>query len=106
MSSRAAVTTRAAGCRADTHPRRRRNVECFTQRVRRALAVRDAEQLLIKPIHPTDAALLADGFDRLSLESRWLRYLASKRELLDFGQGSCLMTVTLNGAANSSSTGA
>jgi hypothetical protein len=106
MSTRAVVTTRAAGCRADTHPRRRRNVECFTQRVRRALAVRDAAQLLIKPIHPTDAALLADGFDRVSLLSRWLRYLASKRELLDLGQGSCLMTVALNGAANSSSTGA
>ena len=84
MSTRTVPTTRAAVCRADTRPGRAvETVECFTQRDSsfELVAVRDCAPLLIRPIHPTDAALLADGFDRLSIQSRWFRYRTSTREL-------------------------
>jgi GNAT superfamily N-acetyltransferase len=58
-------------------------IECFMQRDGsfELVAVRDGAQLLIRPIHPTDAALLADGFDQLSIQSRWFRYRTSTRGL-------------------------
>jgi hypothetical protein len=37
--------------------------------------------VLIRPVQPADAALLADGFTRLSARSRWMRFLTAKREL-------------------------
>lgn len=37
--------------------------------------------MLIRQIQPADAALLAEGFARLSVQSRWLRFLTSKSEL-------------------------
>ena len=57
-----------------------------THRVQRArpgrpVVLRDGSQVLIRQVQPADAALLADGFARLSARSRWMRFLAPKREL-------------------------
>jgi GNAT superfamily N-acetyltransferase len=43
--------------------------------------LRDGSAVLIRPVSPADAALLADGFTRLSPESRRLRFLTAKSEL-------------------------
>ena len=43
--------------------------------------LRDGSQVLIRPVRRTDAPLLADGFDRLSVRSRWMRFLTAKTEL-------------------------
>jgi GNAT superfamily N-acetyltransferase len=43
--------------------------------------LRDGSAVLIRPVRPADAALLADGFTRLSPESRRLRFLTAKDEL-------------------------
>jgi RimJ/RimL family protein N-acetyltransferase len=47
----------------------------------RPVVLRDGSEVLIRQIQPADAALLADGFARLSVQSRWLRFLTAKREL-------------------------
>lgn len=43
--------------------------------------LRDGSPVVIRQIQPADAALIADGFARLSVQSRWLRFLTSKSEL-------------------------
>ena len=43
--------------------------------------LRDGSTVLIRPVSPADAGLLADGFTRLSPESRRLRFLTAKDEL-------------------------
>jgi RimJ/RimL family protein N-acetyltransferase len=43
----------------------------------------DLDGVLIRPIRPTDAAGLRDGFGRLGLRSRRLRFLGSKPSLSD-----------------------
>jgi RimJ/RimL family protein N-acetyltransferase len=43
--------------------------------------LRDGSTVLIRPVGPADAGLLADGFTRLSPESRRLRFLTAKDEL-------------------------
>lgn len=43
--------------------------------------LRDGSTVLIRPVQRSDAALLADGFARLSAESRELRFLTRKPEL-------------------------
>lgn len=43
--------------------------------------LRDGSVVLIRPVQSADAALLADGFTRLSTESRELRFLTRKPEL-------------------------
>lgn len=45
------------------------------------IRLRDGAQLVVRPIRPTDAALLTEGFDRLSADSRWFRFLGAKKEL-------------------------
>ncbi len=45
------------------------------------VSLRGGTQMLVRPIRATDAPLLADGFDRLSDQSRWSRFLAAKQEL-------------------------
>ena len=45
------------------------------------VVLRDGSGVLIRPVHSTDAPLLADGFARLSATSRWMRFLTPKREL-------------------------
>jgi len=45
------------------------------------VVLRDGSQVSIRQVRPADAALLADGFARLSVQSRWLRFLTSKSEL-------------------------
>jgi RimJ/RimL family protein N-acetyltransferase len=45
------------------------------------VALRDGSTVLIRPVQSTDAALLADGFARLSLRSRQLRFLTRKKRL-------------------------
>jgi RimJ/RimL family protein N-acetyltransferase len=47
----------------------------------RPVALRDGSKVLIRQIQSTDAPLLADGFARLSAQSRWLRFLTPKKEL-------------------------
>jgi RimJ/RimL family protein N-acetyltransferase len=53
------------------------------QQARRGEHVRlsDGSRVLIRQVRPADAALLADGFARLSARSRWMRFLTAKREL-------------------------
>jgi RimJ/RimL family protein N-acetyltransferase len=43
--------------------------------------LRDGSKVLIRPVRGTDAPLLADGFARLSAQSRQLRFLSSKTTL-------------------------
>src|SRR5947209_4343604 len=43
----------------------------------------DLDSVLIRPIRPTDAAGLREGFARLSLRSRRLRFLGAKPSLTD-----------------------
>jgi RimJ/RimL family protein N-acetyltransferase len=43
--------------------------------------LRDGSRVLIRPVQSADAPLLADGFDRLSATSRWMRFLTPKKEL-------------------------
>src|SRR6476646_4015156 len=52
-------------------------VERTAGQVRAAVAVR------IRPIRPEDAALLSDGFDRLSPQSRRQRFFVAKKRLTD-----------------------
>lgn len=43
--------------------------------------LRDGSRILVRPIHRDDAPLLAEGFSRLSAESRRLRFLSDKPRL-------------------------
>ena len=45
--------------------------------------VHDLEGVLIRPIRPTDAAGLREGFARLGMRSRRMRFLSSKTSLTD-----------------------
>jgi GNAT superfamily N-acetyltransferase len=45
------------------------------------VCLRDGTAVLVRPVQPTDGALLLDGFARLSLQSRYGRFLTAKREL-------------------------
>jgi RimJ/RimL family protein N-acetyltransferase len=45
------------------------------------VALRDGSRVLVRPVQSTDAALLADGFARLSPRSRQLRFLTRKKQL-------------------------
>jgi ribosomal protein S18 acetylase RimI-like enzyme len=47
----------------------------------RHFSLRDGSEVLIRRVRGTDAPLLADGFARLSLSSRWMRFLIAKQEL-------------------------
>lgn len=47
----------------------------------RPVALRDGSKVLIRQVHSTDAPLLADGFARLSPQSRQMRFLTRKKEL-------------------------
>jgi RimJ/RimL family protein N-acetyltransferase len=43
--------------------------------------LRDGSKVLIRPVRSGDAPLLADGFARLSPQSRWMRFLGTKTSL-------------------------
>jgi GNAT superfamily N-acetyltransferase len=45
------------------------------------VCLRDGSSVLVRSVQPTDGALLLDGFARLSLHSRYGRFLTAKREL-------------------------
>ena len=45
------------------------------------VVLRDGSEVLIRPVRPADADLLAEGFERLSPESRRLRFLTAKDAL-------------------------
>jgi RimJ/RimL family protein N-acetyltransferase len=45
------------------------------------VVLRDGSDVLIRQVQPGDAPLLAEGFLRLSTESRWLRFLTGKPKL-------------------------
>jgi len=45
------------------------------------VVLRDGSAVLIRPVHHDDAPLMADGFARLSAESRNLRFLTGKAKL-------------------------
>jgi RimJ/RimL family protein N-acetyltransferase len=47
----------------------------------RPVVLRDGSAVLIRQVRSTDAALLADGFGRLSAASRQMRFLGVKKEL-------------------------
>jgi RimJ/RimL family protein N-acetyltransferase len=47
----------------------------------RQVVLRDGSQVLIRQVQSADAPLLADGFGRLSAESRWMRFITAKKEL-------------------------
>jgi GNAT superfamily N-acetyltransferase len=46
-------------------------------------ALADGTPVLVRPIRPDDKALLASGFERLSAESRYRRFMAPVTELSD-----------------------
>jgi RimJ/RimL family protein N-acetyltransferase len=41
----------------------------------------DGSRALVRPLHAGDGHLVADVFDQLSDESRWMQFLAAKKEL-------------------------
>ncbi len=45
------------------------------------VVLRDGSTVLIRPVCSMDAPLLADGFARLSPQSRWMRFLGAKTSL-------------------------
>ena len=47
------------------------------------LTLKDGTQVIIRPIRPDDAEDLQSAFQRLSMESIYLRFLSVKKELLD-----------------------
>jgi len=47
----------------------------------RRVTLRDGSRVLIRRVRGSDAPLLADGFSRLSAESRWMRFLGAKKGL-------------------------
>ncbi|HTU05161.1 MAG TPA: GNAT family N-acetyltransferase [Trebonia sp.] len=47
----------------------------------RAVVLGDGSRALVRPLHAGDAHLVADVFDQLSDESRWMQFLAAKKEL-------------------------
>ena len=47
----------------------------------RPVALRDGSKVVIRQVQSTDAPLLADGFARLSPQSRQMRFLTRKKEL-------------------------
>jgi hypothetical protein len=47
----------------------------------RPVVLQDGSAVLIRPVRSTDAALLADGFARLSAASRQMRFLGVKKAL-------------------------
>jgi RimJ/RimL family protein N-acetyltransferase len=49
----------------------------FGQRV----VLRDGTTAVVRPVHYGDAPVLIDGFARMSVRSRWLRFLMSKHAL-------------------------
>jgi RimJ/RimL family protein N-acetyltransferase len=46
-----------------------------------AVVLRDGSPVLIRQVHAADAALVADVFGQLSDASRWMQFLAAKKEL-------------------------
>jgi hypothetical protein len=47
------------------------------------VALKDGTQVTIRPINPYDADDLQSAFQRLSMESIYLRFLSFKKELTD-----------------------
>ena len=47
------------------------------------ITLKDSRQVVIRPIRPDDAGGLQDSFQRLSIESIYLRFLSFKKELSD-----------------------
>ena len=45
------------------------------------IVLRDGSPVLIRQVQSVNAPLLADGFARLSADSRWMRFLTPKKEL-------------------------
>ncbi len=45
------------------------------------IELRDGARVLVRPLQPDDKGLLAAGFDRLSPESRYLRFFGAKKRL-------------------------
>jgi hypothetical protein len=43
------------------------------------IALRDGSHVRLRPIHSSDRALLQHGFERLSRESRYRRFLVPRR---------------------------
>jgi acetyltransferase len=47
------------------------------------ITIKNGDQIVIRPIQPDDAEDLQDAFQRLSMESIYLRFLSIKKELTD-----------------------
>ena len=58
-------------------------VNGLVRATRSAAPVHDLDSVLIRPIRPTDAAGLREGFERLGVRSRRLRFLGWKASLTD-----------------------
>jgi acetyltransferase len=56
------------------------------------ITLKDGRQVVLRPIKPSDAALLQEGFQRLSAESIRMRFLETAKELSD-QQAQSLATV-------------
>jgi GNAT superfamily N-acetyltransferase len=72
---------RARQARAARKTRARRSKNPPTPPVRTATVLCDGSTVVIRPVQRTDAGRLADGFSRMSNESRRLRFLLPKKAL-------------------------
>lgn len=55
----------------------------YGQDYEETVKLRDGSKAYLRPIHPEDRELLLEGFERLSPESRYTRFLAPKSTLTD-----------------------
>jgi RimJ/RimL family protein N-acetyltransferase len=62
-------------------PRQARSVRARSAPAGTPIMLRDGSHVLIRQVQSVDAPLLADGFARLSADSRWMRFLTPKKEL-------------------------
>ena len=70
-----------AGLGARRGLRRARGVAHVHSTDAHSVVLRDGSAVLIRQVNGNDAPLLADGFARLSEQSRWMRFLFTKKRL-------------------------
>jgi RimJ/RimL family protein N-acetyltransferase len=83
---RTAMLTAAAAARRqarELRQARRQQLAATTPGIAGQVVLRDGSAVLIRPVRSTDAALLTDGFARLSERSRRLRFLGRKDTLTE-----------------------
>lgn len=59
------------------------DLDRFVEEHTRIVALGDGTEIVVRPIRPADRPLMVDGFERLSEESRWRRFLRPVSHLTD-----------------------